>query len=226
MKNIFSSTVKLETLFLAYIDNQGEKNKILCYSNNSLDWFIEDLNLNDIAYYGFIVNEEYWICDPNSNKYCEINGELFSKGFFEKVKNDFLNVTHTESGSDFYEKDYSIFDKKSKFTDLDKAICFRAVIEGVTKDYLIIFQIIDPEGGLFHMSSELLKKNTVDKTRIFHSAFKISKFLKKGKWSLQLVHNNRILCSHDIKYNEVSIGYSSKFNKINIQNRSIIDFEC
>ncbi|KGR76162.1 hypothetical protein [Ureibacillus sinduriensis] len=227
MRKIFSSNIKLDSLLLAYFDKNHLKKSIVCQSKDGLVWYIDDQSFDNICYYGFIVNDSFWICDPNSIEYTTFEGEIFSVGITVKERiAKMLNISSTETGSDFIKENYKIYDKKSIFSNLDNAICFRANIEGVITDSLVILQILDPMGNIFHMSSELLNENKVDGRRVYYAGMRVSDFLVEGTWTFQLVYGDKLLCSEEIKYKVYKNGYRDRAINTKASNQSLINFKC
>ena len=227
MRKIYSSNIRLDSLLLAYFDKNNFKKSIKCQSKDGLVWYIDNKSFDNICYYGFIVNDSFWICDPNSIGYTTFEGEIFSVGITGKKHNTkMLNIISTETGSDFLKENYKIYDKKSIFSNLDNAICFRANIENVIADSLVILHILDPSGKIFHMSSELLNENTVDGTRLYYAGMKVSDFLVEGTWTFQLVFGDKILCSEEIKYKVYKNGYMDRAVNTSVSNQSLINLKC
>ncbi len=209
----FNCLIELDSVKLAFIDNNGNKKTVDLISEDSIEWEVNDEDKLDICYYAFIINQQFWICDTNNSNVMKINNGYFSiySSLIPKIQTKLLPVKSLFC-SDFLKESHEPFKPKSVFNSLDPLICFWSEITGVTNDALITFQIIDPKGNLYFMDHELLEENSSSGLRNYYAIFKTSSKLISGEWTFQLIYQKEILISKKVSYNILNNSYTSKDN--------------
>jgi len=92
-------------VLLVYLDKDMGRNKIELVSEDGLLWLIpthQDSVLSKVKYYSFIINNQFWVCDPNCYRIHVIDEMNFSH--IEDLLTKQLNkvvVNNSSTGKDF-----------------------------------------------------------------------------------------------------------------------------
>ncbi|WP_107840089.1 hypothetical protein [Metasolibacillus meyeri] len=222
----YDSLIKLDSVMLVYLDKE-DIIKLNLVSDNGLKWTIpiEEYNqvITNLKYYAFIINNKFWIKDPNCNKIYNFLNTYFSvrnNDFMNNVKNIKLNYSST--GKDLRQNTFDIINQTSAFSNLNNAICYKASLKNVKEDSPIIFQIINPSGELHFIDVEYLKKNSQNGTRIYYAGLKISPLLDEGVWTFQIIFKGKIIDDKKVIYKIYKNNYSE--DKINYFDKQYINF--
>jgi hypothetical protein len=160
---IYNSLTKLDSVLLVYLDKDMGRNKIELVSENGLLWLIptyQNSILSKVEYFSFIINDQFWVCDPNCYRIHVIDEMNFS--YIEDLLTQPINkmvVNNSSTGKDLNNNTFEVINKTKVFSNLDSAICYTANLKNITEDSAVIFQIINPEGKLHFVDCECLMRN-------------------------------------------------------------------
>ncbi len=153
---IYNSLTKLDSVLLVYLDKDMGRNKIELVSENGLLWLIptyQNSILSKVEYFSFIINDQFWVCDPNCYRIHVIDEMNFS--YIEDLLTQPINKVVVNNSNNTFE----VVNKTKVFSNLDSAICYTANLKIITEDSAVIFQIINPEGKLHFVDCECLMRN-------------------------------------------------------------------
>ena len=226
MSILLNCKLELDSVILAYLDRHNNKKNVNLTSDDKIHWKVPNEDKLDIQYYAFIVNNQFWICDPNNSRLVEKYGTLFSD-YLELNSKALaqLSVVKSLHCKDFYKGSFEPFLPTNGFTNLDHTMCYWARICGVTQDTLIIFQVIDPKGELYHIGYEYLQKNNDTGVRHYFAGVKITPYLAEGQWTFQLIHRDNIIDTKRVYFKILQNDYNKDNAYFVNQNSYTIDIK-